>query len=267
MSIWQAAILGLLQGLTEFLPVSSSGHLVLMRAYWETIPRDLLFEVTVHLATLLAVVAYYRHDIMAIFKGAITGTPSTWAGMSTRRWVGLIMLGSIPAAVVGLLLRAQLEATFSDGVGAGMRLMATGALLFSTAPIAATRRSMSAAAAFLIGIAQAVAILPGISRSGATIATGIWGGVEREQAARYSFLLSLPVIASAFLFQLSRVLQEGVTFDVGRLAGLLVGFVVALVSGYFAVAILIRVLIKTKFAFFGIWCWIVGIWALKYFGR
>ncbi len=267
MSIWQAAILGLLQGLTEFLPVSSSGHLVLMRAYWETIPRDLLFEVTVHLATLLAVVAYYRHDILAIFKGAITGTPSTCAGMSTRRWLGLIMLGSIPAAVVGLLFRAQLEATFSDGAGAGMRLMATGALLFSTASIAATRRSVSAATAFLIGVAQAVAILPGISRSGATIATGIWGGVEREQAARYSFLLSLPAIGGAFLLQVFDVAEHSVALDVQRLWPLIVGFVVALVSGYFAVPLLIRALIRNRFALFGIWCWIVGIWALKYFGR
>ena len=148
-----------------------------------------------------------------------------------------------------------------------MRLMATGALLFSTAPIAATRRSMSAATAFLIGVAQAVAILPGISRSGATIATGIWGGVEREQAARYSFLLSLPVIGGAFLLQVLDVAEHSVALDVQRLWPLIVGFVVALVSGYFAVSLLIRALIRNRFALFGIWCWIVGIWALKYFGR
>lgn len=266
MSIWQAAVLGLVQGLTEFLPVSSSGHLVLMRALWQSIPEDLFFEVTVHLATLLAVVAYYRHDILAILKGAFTGTPATRADMSPRRWLTLILLGSIPAAVVGIAFRPQLEATFADGAGAGMRLVATGALLFSTAPLVATRRTLSAPTAFLIGIAQAVAILPGVSRSGATIAAGIWRGIEREQAARYSFLLSLPAIGGAFMLQVVDVMGHHVALDTQRLWALAAGFVVALVSGYLAVSLLIRALVRNRFAWFGIWCWVVGFWALEYFG-
>ena len=265
MNGWQAALLGLLQGLTEFLPVSSSGHLVLVRSLWESSPHDLVFEVTVHLATLIAVVAYYRNDIATITRRLLTNDPREVEGMSARRWVGLIVLASVPAAVVGLLLKSQIEATFADPVGVGYRLLATGALLFSTVPMVARKERLGVGAAVLIGVAQAVAILPGISRSGATIVAAIWMGTRHEQAARFSFLLSLPAVGGAFLLETLGAASLSGGLATIQWPSALIGFVVALVSGYLAVALLIRALGRGKFAYFGIWCWAVGLWALWWF--
>jgi undecaprenyl-diphosphatase len=206
LSYAQAALLGVVQGLTEFLPVSSSGHLVLTQALFGWGESDLLFEVTVHLATLLAVLVYYRKDIWMISRGALTGTPSVWQGMSTRSWVGLILVGSVPAALVGLGFKDLLVTTFADPYGTGLRLMATGALLFSTAPLLGKRLGIGWGQAGLVGLAQAVAILPGISRSGSTIATALHLNIDREQAARFSFLLSIPAVGGAFLLETKDVL-------------------------------------------------------------
>jgi undecaprenyl-diphosphatase len=250
---WQAVFLGILQGLTEFLPVSSSGHLAIAQGLWNVTGGDLLFEVTVHLATLIAVVAYYRRDIAGIARSAVTRQGALWQTMTGRRWIILILMASIPAAAVGLGLKQQIEGSFADLGGVGLRLVATGALLFSTAPLAASRMRLGSGAAWIIGAAQAVAILPGISRSGATIATAIWMGIDREQAARFSFLLG------AFLLESIDAWQAGVSLSTGDVGPLILGFVAALVSGYFAVTVLIRTLVRRRFALFGIWCWIVGL--------
>jgi len=185
--------------------------------------------------------------------------------MSAGRWIGLIVLASVPAAIVGLFFKAQIEATFTDPVGVGYRLLATGALLFSTVPIAVRKQRVGVAAAILIGIAQAVAILPGISRSGATIVAAIWMGTRHQQAARFSFLLALPAVGGAFLLETLDAAGKAGAMVSGQLAAALIGFVVALVSGYLAVALLIRAMDRGKFAYFGIWCWAVGLWAIWWF--
>jgi undecaprenyl-diphosphatase len=262
MTYLQAALLGILQGLTEFLPVSSSGHLALAQGMWGLEAGDLLFEVTVHLATLLAVVAYYRKDIVAITRGVLTGKPVLWQDMSPRRWALIIIVASVPAAVVGLGFKEALEASFGDLWGVAMHLLATGALLFSTAALLATRRKVGGGSALAVGVAQAIAILPGISRSGATIATAIWFGIDREQAARFSFLLSIPAVAGAFILEAGPGLKSLATLEAATIGPLLIGFVAALVSGYIAVAVLIRALARHRFAYFGIWCWAVGLSAL-----
>lgn len=262
MTYLQAAVLGMLQGLTEFLPVSSSGHLALAEGFFGLEQANLLFEVTVHLATLIAVVAYYGHDIYTIGRGALFGSSEKCFGIIPRQWLGLLFLGSLPAAMIGLGFKSELEASFMDHQTIAIRLLATGLLLFSTAVLVTRARRITVWQALLIGITQAAAILPGISRSGATISTALWLGVEREQAARFSFLLSIPAVGGAFLLQLSASISDGMLPARELWGPYLLGFLIALVVGYLAVSVLIRVLAKNGFAFFGIWCMAVGLPAL-----
>jgi undecaprenyl-diphosphatase len=262
MTYFQAAILGLIQGLTEFLPVSSSGHLALAEALFGLPPSDLLFEIAVHVATLLAIVAYFRKDLWGLARGLVRPDTPPVADMSARRWLGLLVLATIPAGVIGVAFESAVEASFGDLSGVGFRLLATGALLFSTLPLAGTLRRLGAGRALAIGCAQAVALLPGVSRSGSTIAAALWLGVEREQAARFSFLMALPAIGGAFVLQVAKMLRTGAHTTFDQWGPLAVAFIVAGVSGYLAVGLLLRALARRYFAYFGIWCWIVGLAAL-----
>jgi len=262
MTYLEAVVLGLIQGLTEFLPVSSSGHLALAEALFGLPPGDLLFEIVVHVATLLAVVAYYRGELRQILAGFVRPEGSEVAGMSSWRWLGLLVIGTLPAVVVGLTLEARIEAAFGDYSAIGFSLLATGTLLLSTRALSGVLRRLGAGRALAIGCAQAVAILPGVSRSGATIATALWLGVEREQAARFSFFLALPAITGAFILQLAKALKSGSLPGVNDWGPLVVAFVIAGVSGYVAVGLLLRALARRHFALFGIWCWLVGLAAL-----
>lgn len=262
MNYWDAALLGLIQGLTEFLPVSSSGHLALAEGWLGLAPGDLLFEVTVHVATLLAVVAYYRKDLIGIVRGVFASGAPEVAEMSGRTWLWLLVVGTIPAVIVGLGFKDMIEASFGNLRGVGFNLLATGALLFSTATLAGVRTKISTGAALVIGIAQSVAILPGVSRSGSTIATAMWLGTDRTQAARYSFLLSIPAITGAFVLHVVDFIRGGHALSGAAWGPIIVAFVVAALSGYFAVATILRALTHRWFAHFGIWCWIVGLIAL-----
>lgn len=264
MTYLEAAVLGLIQGLTEFLPVSSSGHLALAEALFGLPPGDLFFEIVVHVATLLAVVAFYRRELMQILAGFARPAGRQVAGISSWRWLGLLVVGTLPAALVGLTLEAQIEAAFGNLTGIGIALLATGVLLFSTRRLAGVRIRLGWGRALVIGCAQAVAILPGVSRSGTTIATALWLGVEREQAARFSFFLALPAIGGAFALQLAKAGRSGALNNMGDLGPLAVAFVVAGVSGYIAVGLILRALARRHFALFGIWCWLVGLAALWY---
>jgi undecaprenyl-diphosphatase len=264
MTYLEAAVLGLIQGLTEFLPVSSSGHLALAEALFGLPPGDLFFEITVHVATLLAVVAFYRRELLQILVGFARPEGHEVAGMSSWRWLGLLVIGTLPAVVVGLTLETQIEAAFGNLRGIGYALLATGVLLFSTRRLAGVLRRLGWGRALIIGCAQAVAILPGVSRSGTTIATALWLGVEREQAARFSFFLALPAISGAFVLQLAKAVKSGALNNAGDSGPLVVAFVVAGVSGYIAVGLILRALARRHFALFGIWCWLVGLAALWY---
>jgi undecaprenyl-diphosphatase len=260
----QAAVLGLIQGLTEFLPVSSSGHLVLVQSLYGWKEADLTFDIVVHLATLVALVVYYRRDVYVILKGGLTGTTEPWEGLTPRTWCGLLLLGSIPAAVVGLAFKSQIEAQFADPVLNGIQLLITAAILFSTVPLKTFRHTLTWGRALWVGVAQAISILPGISRSGATIATAMHLGVSREQAARYSFLLSMPAIFGAFLLQAGDIARSPAPFAPAW-GPLLLGFVTSLVSGYLAVAGFVSLLSRGRFAVFGWWCIALGLGSLWWF--
>ncbi|MGH7658251.1 MAG: undecaprenyl-diphosphate phosphatase, partial [Gemmatimonadales bacterium] len=184
LSWWQGLILGLVQGLTEFLPVSSSGHLVVAQGLVGFQPSGVAFEVSLHVATLLSVLVVYRERVTTLAGGILRGD------RDSLRYVGLLLLASVPAGIVGIALKDFFESAFSSYLTVGIDFLVTAAILFSTRWVIARadRKEISPLAAFGIGCAQAVAILPGVSRSGTTIAAAIWGKIDPAKAAEFSFL-------------------------------------------------------------------------------
>jgi undecaprenyl-diphosphatase len=263
MSILDAAILGLVQGLTEFLPVSSSGHLVLGQYLLHVQnPQMLSFDVYVHFGTLISVCIVFWKDIVAMVSslwGALrTGTLKT--AHETNEYVRLaaaIVIGSVPAAVIGLAFRHQIEEAFTDPKLVAVNLVITGLILFLTRFARPKEgKRIGPWLGFLIGIAQSIAIVPGISRSGCTISGGMYLRLSPSAAARFSFLLSIPVIAGASLLETKHVVEQAAQFGV---LPFLVGFVVAAVTGYFAIKILLSIVDRGKFSLFAFYCFALGI--------
>jgi undecaprenyl-diphosphatase len=265
LSMAQSVVIGAVQGLTEFVPVSSSAHLVIVPFLFRWPIPDLAFDVAVHLGTALAVVVYFRSDLW----GFVLGTARTLARRGDEgdrlhaRLTGLLAVGSIPAAIAGLLLEGVFESLFTttedvDRIGAlvvAVFLLGTAALLVAAdavyrrrAETARDLRTISLRDAVVVGLFQAVAIAPGISRSGATIAAGIFRGFSREAAARFSFLLSLPAIIGAAIISLPD-LPPGA--DWGAMAA---ATAVAAVTGFLAIAFLLRYLRTRVLRPFAVYC-------------
>ena len=239
MNILWAIILGLIQGLTEFIPVSSSGHLVLAQ---QLIPGfsqpGILFDVVLHLATLIAVFYFFRKTILRLSKDYLL----------------LLVVGTIPAAAIGYFFQNQLEAMFGSANTLGIELLITGVLNVLVDKTKTTKKVVSVSNSFAIGVAQAVAIIPGISRSGATIFTGVKLGIDREKAAEFSFLLSIPAILGANFLQLA-------THGLGGIDNpsfYVVGFIFALISGYLSIRVVYKYLMGNRFRVFGYYCFILG---------
>jgi len=250
-SVLQAAILGVIQGLTEFLPVSSSGHLVLSQALLGLQMPGVTFEVVVHLATLCAVLWVYRARVASLATGALRGQRDAWM------YIGLLVLASIPAAVAGIGGEDFFKAMFGRPVWAAFFLIVTGFIVWSihiTAP-RATKQAPGPGAALGIGLAQALAILPGISRSGSTVAAGSALGIDAVKVAEFSFLMSVPAILGAGLLQAGEI---GATADSGATAALAIGFATALVAGVLAIHLFVKMLEHRTFHWFAVYCWIVG---------
>lgn len=254
MTIFQAIILGLLQGSTEFIPVSSSGHLVLVPWLLGWAPSGLTFTVVVHLGTVVGVLAFFWQDWLRMLQGAIE-----W--LRTRhvtpyfRLLLLLLLGVVPAAVLGLLFRSFFERVFESPVFAAVSLLITAALLFAGEKVGKLRRDIDDMTwwdGLFIGLAQALAILPGISRSGATIAAGRVRDMEREDAARFSFLLSTPLIIGVGMVQL---MDLATSTTAGASTGALAaGFLAALVSAYFVIRWLLNFLRTRSTLIFAAYC-------------
>jgi undecaprenyl-diphosphatase len=244
-----AAILGLVQGLTEFLPVSSSGHLVLAGAILGVPEGSLSFDIVLHLGSLTAVLAIYSRDISELLSGIFARRREDLA------LAGFLVLGSVPAGLAGFLLADRIESLFNSPPVVSAMLLFTGCVLFATRFVRAGQRQDPAPlGSLVIGLFQAIALVPGISRSGMTISAGLFAGVRRERAARFSFLLSVPAILGAALLDLTGSAGIGsLDFPVAA-----VGFVVSSITGYFALRLLIRFLVAGRFHFFGWYCWIVG---------
>ena len=258
MDILQALILGIVQGATEFLPVSSSGHLVLVPWWLGWNPPGLVFDTTLHLGTIVAVIVYFYRDLLDIVVAWLHGLAGR--GMTPKAWLGWwLILGTIPAAVLGFLFEDFFESMFGTPPVVAALLVVTGVILAVSERLGRRRRALDKLGwldAVIIGCAQAVAIAPGISRSGTTIAAGLLRGLRREEAARFSFLLSIPVIVGAGLMQLLHLAREAQ--PAGQTTLLAIGFVAAAVTGYVAIRFMLRYLEQRSLYPFAIYCWVAG---------
>lgn len=251
MNLLEALALGLVQGLTEFLPVSSSGHLVMAQTVLDVNPAGVFVEVVLHVATLLAVVVVYRRRLLELLLGAARREADPW------RYLALLALATLPAAAVGLLFQQQIERAFDAPALTGAMLLVTGLLLWSTRYARSERVALQPgwAGALGIGVAQAFAILPGISRSGATITAGLWSRLRGDRAAEFSFLMSIPAILGAAILEFDEMTAS--VRDVGTLP-LLLGFAAALVSGVTAIYLLLWLTRLRRFYAFAYYVWLVG---------
>jgi undecaprenyl-diphosphatase len=266
----ESAALGILQGLTEFLPISSSGHLVLGENLLKVKFDDISFEVFLHFGTFLSVVIVFRRTIWGMIKAVVGKAKTVFiSGYNqtdlSENWhlFLLILLGSVPAGILGILFEEYVEKSFSSPFFVSIMLLITGFVLFLTRFSKKMEGRMKSSDALLIGIAQALAMLPGISRSGFTISTGIFRGIQREKAAEFSFLLSLPAILGATLLKLKDVLNaSNPSFNWWVY---LIGMVCAFLFGYLAIKFLLNVIKKGKFEFFGYYCFLIGFLSLIFF--
>ena len=272
MSVWNAILLGIVQGVAEFLPVSSSGHLSILQNLFHlqsTENGHMFFDVLLHLATLVSVCVAYRKEVSDIvreviswFKRDLPQSRRPADPKATRRLIMMIVLGTLPLFVV-VFFNDLIEPLYYSTIFIGIALILTGCMLYISdkmIPGRKTEKSMRVRDALLVGACQAVAVIPGLSRSGTTITAGLAVGLRREYAVKYSFLLSVPAILGANLIALVKAIKEGV--DGSLIPAYLVGMIVAGVVGYFAIELLRRIAKKGKFGGFAYYCWAVGLLAI-----
>lgn len=248
-----AVLLGLVQGVTEFLPVSSSGHLVLFQHLLGFQEPMVFFDVMLHLGTLAAVCFFYRRELLGLLGIKVPGA------LSTPNTLLLLGLGTVPTVAIALVGRPFFKAAFGGLTAPGIALLVTGCLLWTTRRAPPSRRDdMRVRDALIIGTAQGFAIMPGISRSGTTIAVALWLGLQRELAARYSFLLAIPAIMGAVVLEW----ESPASMDHATLVATVLGTLTAAGSGYLALSWLVRVVHRGAFWVFAPYCWCVGILVL-----
>lgn len=263
MEVIDAIILGVIQGLTEFLPVSSSGHLELGKAILgdNSLPKEsLLFTVVLHFATALSTIVVFRKDILEIIKGILK-----FEWNEDMKFISKIAISMIPATLIGVFFEEELELLFGGQIAlVGFMLIITALLLYLADRAKNTNKSVSFSNAFVIGISQAIAILPGISRSGATISTSVLLGNDKTKAARFSFLMVVPLIFGKIA---KDILSGELTYESSNFLPLSIGFVAAFIAGLFACTWMIALVKKSKLTYFSIYCAIVGliaiIWAVS----
>lgn len=258
MEAWESAVLGLVQGLTEFLPVSSSGHLELAKAILgdNSVPEEsLLFTVILHFATALSTLVVFRKDVWVIVSGLLKFKWNEETRFSIK-----IIVSMIPAVIVGVLFEEQLESLFGRNIAfVGSMLLVTALLLWLTDRARNTGKPVSYKNSFIIGIAQAIAILPGISRSGATISTSVLVGNDKSKAARFSFLMVVPLIFGKIA---KDIVSGDLSTETANLSVLGLGFIVAFVSGLFACTWMITLVRKSKLRWFALYCVVIGLTAI-----
>ncbi|MDO6744376.1 undecaprenyl-diphosphate phosphatase [Tenacibaculum soleae] len=260
MDLLEAIILGIIQGLTEFLPVSSSGHLELAKAILgdTSIPEEsLTFTVVLHFATALSTLVVFRKEIAEIFKGLFQFKWNEETKFSLK-----IIISMIPAVIIGLLFEEQLESFFGGKILlVGAMLLITSVLLLLADKAKNTNKKVSFSSAVIIGISQAIAMLPGISRSGATISTSVLLGIDRSKAARFSFLMVVPLIFGKIAKDL---LSGDINFESSEIAPISAGFIAAFLAGLVACNWMIALVKKSKLSYFSIYCAVVGLIAIAY---
>lgn len=260
MSVLEAIILGIIQGLTEFLPVSSSGHLELAKVILgdNSVPEEsMLMTVVLHGATALSTIVVFRKDIVNLFKGLFQFKNNEEFKFSLN-----IVISMIPAAAIGIFLNDEIESFFGGKILlVGTMLLVTAVLLIFADKAKNTDKKVGITQSILIGISQAIAILPGISRSGATISTSVLLGIDREKAARFSFLMVVPLI----LGKMAKDVLDG-AFDVidGSMLNYGAGFIAAFLTGILACTWMIKLVKKSKLRYFAYYCLVVGVSAIVY---
>lgn len=282
MSIFEAVVLGLIQGLTEFIPVSSSGHLVLVRELFGWEDTGVAFDTILHLGTLLAVFIYF----WSIWKSLFKSLGKFFLGIFSRSYwqkipkedsflLGALIVGTIPAVIIGYFFRDFIDQTFRDIIWVTVFLMATGVLYIlverarryfkhreegkGNVEYGTTKfRDLSWGKILFIGVMQAIALLPGVSRSGTTIAGGVFSGLTREASARFAFMLAAPVILAAGILGLVDIFSNGGVTQIG-IAQIIIGFSVSLIAGYFAVRLMLNYLKTRKLYIFSIYLFVLAI--------
>ena len=285
MSVWEAVFLGALQGATEFFPVSSSGHLVVGQTLLVLEIPGVQFEVAVHVATLVSVLAIYRVRLIELLYGTLRRDGDAW------RYVGLLALATLPAGIVGVFFRDAIEVLFESPFVPATAFLVTGAILWSTRRVLRREGEQELGRGFgrelgqgfqyepgpelgredwkkpgwgvalLIGLAQAFALVPGISRSGTTVAMALGLGVDAEEAAEFSFLMAIPAIGGAALLQMPDLASQGLTLSGTALAA---GSIVAAITGILAIKAFVVLLMRKTFHRFAIYCWALGLGFLLY---
>lgn len=251
MTLIDAAILGLIQGLTEFLPVSSSGHLVIFQNLLGLQEPGITLEVMLHLGTLFSVLWVFHKEFLSLF--------SFWKDSNQRHFLYLLITGLLVTAILGLLVSNYIAIFFESTLIVGIMLLLTGGILklLTVLPVGnKTASEMSYKDALWVGLLQVIAVIPGISRSGTTIMAAVWRGLDRETAIRYSFMLSAPLIFGASLLEMRDMLNVGL--DNTLLQNYFVGGLIAFLSGVIAIRLFIRILSGQKFYYFAYYCWGLG---------
>ena len=265
MDIIQAIIIGLVQGLTEFLPVSSSAHLIFAQQALGVTDVGLAFDVLLHVGTLVAVIVYFYHDVVEMIKGFLLSLIDLKEGKFIpelkkdpyKKLAWLTILATIPVGIVGVLFNDIVEEMFTGLTVPAFLLLITGCLLYVSQRMNNGRinvTNLTIKEALFMGCGQAIAVLPGLSRSGTTIAAGLFAGLDKEFAAKFSFILSIPAILGAAVFQLKDLSGGNV-----ELGACIAGFIVAVISGYLAISFLLKIIREKSLDIFAYYCWIVGI--------
>ena len=248
LNIYQAIFLGILQGITEWLPVSSSGHLAIAQHYLG-INVPIAFDIMLHAATLLVIFILFRKEIKDII---ISVVKLDFKSVPGKMFI-FIIIGSIPTAAIGFTLKGYFESLFFNMDAVGMALLVTGLILLISR-YGNGNRPVGYKTSIIIGIAQGFAIAPGISRSGATIGTALFSGIKREQAVRYSFLLAVPAIIGAMLFEADELIISGIGWP-----EIAIGFITSFVVGLLFLKIVIRLVVQKKFSWFAAYCFALGL--------
>ena len=269
MSFFQAAILGIVQGFTEFLPISSSGHLVLFQTLFKIKEPMMAFDVALHGATLLVVVMYFWKDVCDVLSdcwGAVTGAlskrPSYVSGIHPAHqglWV-CILISMIPTGIIAVLFKNFFEHEFGKLIFVAVRWMIMGVLFIQSRRFQKGQKDLSVISygdAFWIGLVQGIALMPGVSRSGSTILIGLWLGLRKDTAAKFSFLISVPAILAAMAMEL----RHGAAFFSAHLAPTVIGFLAAAITGYVAIRWLMKIIQNGRFYLFGYYCIFISIFS------
>ena len=258
MDYLDSLILGIIQGLTEFLPVSSSGHLELGKSILgdNSLPKEsMIFTVVLHFATALSTIVVFRKDIIEIIKELLK-----FEWNSNTQFIFKIIISMLPAAFIGVFFETELESLFSNNIVlVGVMLIITGLLLLLADRAQNTSKNVSFKNAFTVGVAQAIAILPGISRSGATISTAVLLGIDKTKAARFSFLMVIPLIFGKIF---KDIFSGELSYESAQITSLGIGFIAAFVSGLLACTWMIRLVKNSQLKYFAYYCAVVGIIAI-----